>query len=377
MDFSRLDAVMEDMVNRGVPGCELAVSYKGETVYRKSVGFADHGRTRPASADDIYWIYSCSKVITCVAAMRLVESGVIKLDDPVSKYIPEFASLSIKDKKTGVISPATKVMTVRHLFTMTGGMDYNFKAEAIDRAIKEEGSNTMSIVRAMAKEPLHFEPGEDYKYSLCHDVLAAVVEVASGIRFSEYLEKNIFEPLGIKDMGFRPNEEQKSRMCAQYAYLNGTNVAVPRETANPYAFSYDYDSGGAGLFSTVDEYMKIITLLANGGVTKDGYVLLRPESIEMMGKNLLNDKGRNTFCSGRLYGYGWGLCGRNHMDPTVSFSKASVGEFGWDGAAGAFSMVDAEKNIALYFGVHIFGFTYGYKVIHPLLRNLAIEAIEG
>jgi CubicO group peptidase (beta-lactamase class C family) len=135
MDFSRLDAVMEDMVNRGVPGCELAVSYKGETVYRKSVGFADHGRTRPASADDIYWIYSCSKVITCVAAMRLVESGVIKLDDPVSKYIPEFASLSIKDKKTGVISPATKVMTVQHLFTMTGGMDYNFKAEAIAAAI--------------------------------------------------------------------------------------------------------------------------------------------------------------------------------------------------------------------------------------------------
>ena len=377
MDFSRLDAVMDDMLKRGIPGCELAVSYKGETVYRKSVGYADHARTKPSSPDDIYWIYSCSKVITCIAAMRLVESGDIKLDDPVSKYIPEYASLKVKDKKTGEISPATNVMTVQHLFAMMGGMDYNFKAEAIDRAINEEGSNTLSIVRAMAEVPLSFEPGTDFKYSLCHDVLAAVVEVASGMRFSEYLEKNIFDPLGIKDMGFRPDEAQMARMCAQYNYHNGTNVAVPRETSNPYAFSYDYDSGGAGLFSTVDEYMKIITVLANGGATKDGYVLLRPETIEMLGKNLLNDKGLNSFCSGRLYGYGWGLCGRNHIDPTVSFSRASVGEFGWDGAAGAFSMVDAEKNIALYFGVHMFGFVYGYNVIHPLLRNLAIEAIEG
>lgn len=377
MDFSKLDLVMEDMVKRGIPGCELAVSYKGETVYRKSVGYSDYERTKPSSPDDIYWIYSCSKVITCVAAMRLVESGEIKLDDPVSKYIPEFATLTVKDKKTGIVTPAENVMTVQHLFTMMGGMDYNFKAEAIDRAIKAEGSNTLSIVKAMAEEPLWFEPGADYKYSLCHDVLAAVVEVASGMKFSKYMQKNIFDPLGMKDIGFRPDEAQRKRICAQYTYQNGTNTVLPREIHNQYAFSEDYDSGGAGLFSTVDEYMKVITVLANGGVTADGYVLLRPESIEMMGKNLLNDKGRNTFCSGRLYGYGWGLCGRAHMDPTVSFSKASVGEFGWDGAAGAFSMVDAEKNIALYFGVHIFGFTYGYNVLHPLLRNLAIEAIEG
>lgn len=376
MNFSRLDQVMEDMPKRGIPACELAVSYKGETVYRKSVGYADHENTRPASPDDIYWIYSCTKVVTCVAAMRLVENGTIKLDDPVSKYLPEFANLKIKDKKTGNVSDAKNTMTVQHLFTMMGGLDYNFKAEPIAKAIQAEGADTLSIVRSMAEVPLQFEPGENYTYSLCHDVLGAVVEIASGMKLSEYLQKNVFDPLGMKDIGFRPSEEQKKRFSAQYNYHNGSNYSTPVPTGNPYAFTPDYDSGGAGLFSTVDEYMKMITVLANGGTTKDGYVLLRPESIEMMGKNLLNEAGRSSFVGGRRYGYGWGLCGRAHVDPTVSFMRTSVGEFGWDGAAGAFCMVDPKKNIALYFGTHLFGFGYGYDRLHWKLLNLAIEAIE-
>ena len=376
MNFSRLDQVMEDMPKRGIPACELAVSYKGEIVYRKSVGYADHENTRPASPDDIYWIYSCTKVVTCVAAMRLVENGTIKLDDPVSKYLPQFANLKVKDKKTGNVSDAKNTMTVQHLFTMMGGLDYNFKAEPIAKAIQAEGADTLSIVRSMAEVPLQFEPGENYTYSLCHDVLGAVVEIASGMKLSEYLQKNVFDPLGMKDIGFRPSEEQKKRFSAQYNYHNGSNYSTPVPTGNPYAFTPDYDSGGAGLFSTVDEYMKMITVLANGGTTKDGYVLLRPESIEMMGKNLLNEAGRSSFVGGRRYGYGWGLCGRAHIDPTVSFMKSSVGEFGWDGAAGAFCMVDPKKNIALYFGTHLFGFGYGYDRLHWKLLNLAIEAIE-
>ena len=376
MNFSRLDQVMEDMPKRGIPACELAVSYKGEIVYRKSVGYADHENTRPASPDDIYWIYSCTKVVTCVAAMRLVENGTIKLDDPVSKYLPEFANLKVKDKKTGIVSDARNTMTVQHLFTMMGGLDYNFKAEPIAKAIQAEGADTLSIVRSMAEVPLQFEPGENYTYSLCHDVLGAVVEIASGMKLSEYLQKNVFDPLGMKDIGFRPSEEQKKRFSAQYNYHNGSNYSTPTPTANQYAFTPNYDSGGAGLFSTVDEYMKMITVLANGGTTKDGYVLLRPESIGMMGKNLLNEAGRSSFVGGRRYGYGWGLCGRAHVDPTVSFIKSSVGEFGWDGAAGAFCMVDPKKNIALYFGTHLFGFGYGYDRLHWILLNHAIDAIE-
>jgi CubicO group peptidase (beta-lactamase class C family) len=256
-------------------------------------------------------------------------------------------------------------------------MDYNFGADPIEKAIKEDGATTRSIARAMARVPLGFEPGEDYRYSLSHDVLGAVIEQASGMKLAEYIQKYIFDPLGMKDIGFHPTDEQSKRITAQYRYHNGTNTVEPCETANRYAFSPDYDSGGAGLFSTVTEYMKLVTVLANGGRSKDGYVLLRPETIKMMGENQLSDKGRDTFCKGRFFGYGWGLCGRVHMDPEISFSKSSVGEFGWDGAAGAFTMIDPEKNIAMYFGTHIFGFGYGYNVLHPMLRNLVIEAIEG
>ncbi|MBQ8849595.1 MAG: beta-lactamase family protein [Clostridia bacterium] len=376
MDFSKIDKFMDDMPLRGVVGCELAVSVKGETVYRKCVGYADAEKTKPLSGKDISWIFSCSKVITCLTVMRLVEEGKISLDDPVSKYIPEFSDMFVYDKKTGVLSRAKNVMTVEHLFTMSAGLNYNINATPIKEAAEKEGATTLDVVRAMAKLPLDFEPGERYQYSLCHDVLAAVAEVASGMRFSDYMQKNVFDPLGIVDMGFRPNEAQTSRFCDQFNYSNGTNRSTYCGIKNRYILSPDYDSGGAGLFSTVDEYMKIITAIANGGKTKDGYSLLRPETIELLTVNRLCDRALDDLVKGRLFGYGWGLCGRVHRDAAASCSLAPIGEFGWDGAAGAFSMIDTRNNVALYFGTNTFGFTYGYNFVHPTLRNMVYEAIE-
>lgn len=362
---------------RGLPGCEIAVSLKGKTVYRKNVGYADNAKTRPLSGNDISWIFSCSKVITCLGAMRLVEEGKISLDDPVSKYIPEFENLKIFDKKTGVTTDATVPMTIEHLFTMRGGINYDINSEPIKESIAAGNTSTLDIIRAMAKMPLNFEPGSHYQYSLCHDILAGVVEVVSGMRFSEFMQKYMFDPLGLKDIGFRPNEEQKTRFCDQFKYYNGCNKSVYLGCNNSYMITPEYDSGGAGLFSTVDDYMKIITVIANGGKTEDGYSLLRPETIELLTVNHLSDTVLNDFTGGRLYGYGWGLCGRVHRDPIVSCSKASVGEFGWDGAAGAFSMIDTKKQVALYLGCNVFGFVYGYNFVHPYLRNMVYEALEG
>ncbi len=372
MNFSKLDLFMEDMPKRGYPKCELAIAKDGEVIYRKTVIAPD----APANADqrDIYWIFSATKVITCIAAMRLVEQGLISLDDPVSKYIPEFADLTVL-QKDGDPKPAETVMTIEHLFTMTGGLSYNFNTPEIQEARDHEPS-TIGIVRAMAKSPLSFEPGTHYLYSLCHDVLAAVVEIVSGMKFSEYLDTYIFRPLGIIDMGFHPNDAQKERFTEMYTYKNGTGKAIRRSTYNAYSFTNEYDSGGAGLFATVDEYIKIISVIANGGTTKDGYTILKPETIAMMGENHLCDDAINDFANSRLNGYGWGLCGRAHMDPVRSLSKAPVGEFGWDGAANAFALVDATNKIALYFGTQIMGCNYGYHTIHPTLRNLAYECIE-
>ena len=374
MDFSKLDQYMELMPKRGFPSCELSVSLDGSIVYRKGVGYSDSSKTKPVADTDLYWLFSATKVITCIAAMRLVENGTIALDDPVSKYIPEYAELHIR-LQDGTLTKAQNVMTVEHLFTMCGGMTYDIGDPTIKEAARTTPS-TLDMVKAMAKMPLIAEPGTKYRYSLCHDVLAAVVEVASGMLFSEYLQKNIFDPLGITDMGFRPTEEQQSRFSAQYSYKDGTATVTEIPIGNKYRLTHEYDSGGAGLFGSVDEYMKIITPVACGGTTPDGYRILKPETIKMMGENRLKGDILNGLSNTRLYGYGWGLCGRAHFDPIRSMSLAPVGEFGWDGAAAAFCMIDPTSRIALYFGTHVFGCNYAYHSVHPTVRNLVYEALE-
>lgn len=377
MNFSKLDSFMKKMPERGYPGCELAVAKDGEIVYRTGVGFSNGAKTKPVSNQDLYWIFSATKVITCIAAMRLWEEGKFDLNDPVSKYIPEFANVKVK-QEDGSLTPAKNTMTLLHLFSMTGGLTYDLKDPILLRARTEDAS-TLDVVRAMAEMPLSFEPGTHFQYSLCHDVLAGVVEVIAGMHFSAYLEQLLFKPLGIKDMGFRPTDEQRSRFVSMYKYESGLNQSTEIPLKNGYILTPDYDSGGAGLFASVDEYIKIIAVIANGGQTKDGYRILRPETIKMMTKNHLCDDALIDFISHhkRLYGYGWGLCGRVHMNDTVSLARSSVGEFGWDGAANAYVLIDPIKHVAIYFGTEIMNCSYGYRVIHSAIRDLVFEALEG
>ncbi len=369
VNFEKLDRFIKAMPQRGIPACELSVTKDGKQLYRASVGFADEGRL--ASPSDLYWIFSATKVVTCVAAMQLVEKGVLHLDDPVSRYLPAYENMVRKEE--GSLVPAKEKMTLLHLFTMTGGLTYDISSPSIKNATDK---TTVGLAEAIAHEPLVFEPGSHYRYSLCHDVLAAVVEVASGMPFSRYLQENIFDPLGMKDIGFRPNEAQKRRFSAQYIMADAPRTATRVACANNYILSENYESGGAGLFSSVDDYMKMLTVLACGGKTEEGYVLLTPESIAMMGENRLAPEALNDFVTTRLYGYGWGLCGRAHMDPAVSLSPTAVGEFGWDGAAGAFALVDSTNRIAVYFGTHVCGFTYLYHKIHFKLLDLIYEGLE-
>ena len=367
MKFSRLDKLMDTLPGLDFPAAELAITKNGELIYRKSVGYSDGAKTVPVKNTDLYWIFSASKVITCIATMRLVERGLIDLNDPVSKYLPEFENMQILNKDK-TLTPATEPMRIVHLFTMTGGLDYEIKAKEI---VECPDRTTRGLVRAMASRPLSFEPGTRYKYSLCHDLLGAIVEVVSGMTYGEYLKKNIFEPLGIVDMGFKPTEEQNTRFSAMYKFRNGIMKSIEKEIENPYRLgSEEYESAGAGLFASVDEYIKIITVIACGGTTKDGYVLLRPETIEMMKQNRMCDKAIDDFGK---FGYSWGLCCRTHIRPDASFALSPVGEMGWDGAAGAYVMIDTENKLAMYFGTHIYGCSYVYAMIHPRLRDYLYE----
>ena len=378
MDFSKVKKLIDTMPQRGIPFFELVVTKDGYEVFRHRVGYSDPEQTKPFEKDDLYWLFSTSKVITCVAALRLVEEGKICLSDPVAKYIPSFANLTVR-QPNGSVKPCETTMTVEHLFTMTGGIGPDHeKMETLGQVFeKNPYATTVELVSSFPNTPLYFEPGTRYQYGFCHDALGAVVEVASGMKLSEYVHKYILDPLGMSNTGYRPSEEQKKRFTATYSYdnSNGTSMLIPTE--NKFTLAPNYDSGGAGLFSCAEDYIKFATTLACGGVTKDGYRLLKEETIKQMEVNRLCPKALSDFANSRLHGYGWGLGGRVHINPVFSLSKSSVGEFGWDGMAGCFAMVDRPQKVALFYGMSVVNCWYAYAILEPLIRGLVYEALES
>ncbi len=374
MNFKKLDDFLEDMPSRGFPSCEIAVSIDGSEVYHRAVGFADAAKTRPASDKDLYWIYSTTKVITCIAAMRLVEEGRLFLDDPVSKYIPEYADVFMESETGERIKPQGE-MKIWHLFTMTGGLTYDLPTPALMK-VTTIHDDTLAIVRALPVDPIKFEPGTRYRYSLCHDVLGGVIEVVTGMKLSEYFNALFFAPLGLTDIGFRPTDEQRKRFASMYKYEMGTARAVEIPLESELEMLKNFESGGGGLFSSVSDYLKIISAIACLGTAKNGHQILKPETVEKLKINYLCDAARNDFIKHNHYGYGWGLCGRVHMDPVVSLSPSPIGEFGWNGAANAYALMDTDNRLAIFYASHVLGAGYGYDVAHPKIRDLVYEAIK-
>lgn len=376
MNTDKLDRFLDEMPLRGLPGCDLSVTRNGREVYRRTVGYSDAEMKRPVDRDTLWWIFSASKVITCTAAMRLVEEGRLKLTDKVSDYLPAFGTLTVR-QADGTVVPATEPMRIVHLFTMTGGMDYDLNAPEINDAIAAGHTDTLRLCSAMASRPLWFEPGTHYRYSLCHDVLAAVIEVVTEMKFSDYLRELMFEPLGMTDTGFHPSVEQLPRFAQAFAYNNADGSIKPIAIGNGrFALTPEYESGGAGLFTKVDDYIKVVTTLACDGTAPNGYVLLKPETIAEMEVNRLCPAAWKDFVERRLFGYGWGLCGRVHVNPVRSLSLSSVGEFGWDGAQAAFTMVDRKTRTAFYFGTQVADCNIAPYLLHPAMRNLVFEMLD-
>jgi CubicO group peptidase (beta-lactamase class C family) len=186
----------------GIPGFDCIVLRRGKCIFRFKSGFSDVEKSRPVTGNERYNIYSCSKLITCTAALMLVEKDIIRLDDAVHEYLPEFKHM--KKMADGVIENVKNTMTLRHLFTMTAGLTYNVDSENIKRGIAETNGTmqTREAMKYLACDPLAFEPGSSWLYSLSHDVLAAIVEVVSGKQFGEFVKENIFDVAGMKRSTF-------------------------------------------------------------------------------------------------------------------------------------------------------------------------------
>ena len=216
-----------------------------------------------------------------------------------------------------------------------------------------------------------FHPGENYAYSLCHDILAGVVEVVSGKSFGEYIEENIFAPLGMKNIKFNYEADEKDNFASQFLYNDDGSFSC-RELKNEYQLTPLYESGGAGLIASVEEYVKLPDALANGGVGATGNRILRPESIEKFKMDTMYDGTREGM---HEKGYSYGLGFRTLV--TKNFEqKSPIGEFGWDGAMGCYYLVDTVNHIACFYGTHMASeHTFIYKEVHPKLRNLIYEGL--
>ena len=366
---------LDSLEKYGIPGCDCAVWHNHRPVFRHMAGYADSVGKKPVTADDTYWIYSVTKLFTCTAVMQLIEKGSIGLDDPVWEYLPGYRDLTVKNGSS--VKRAENTMTIRHLLSMQSGLNYNLNAPSIRKVLKDTGgqATTRQVMEALAGEPLDFEPGTHYQYSLSHDVLGAVIEVVSDRQFGRYLDEQIFQPLGMKNTGFELTPDRKANMLAQFQYDVQKKAFVPMSPDNCFVFSKRYESGGAGLISTVDDMMLFLDALCNGGTSKDGYRLLAPESIDRMRTDQLNDASRADFALLGKTGYSYGLGVRTLVDKEKSGSESPLGEFGWDGAAGAYALIDTENRLAIFYAQHVRGCEIAYQEVHPKIRDLSYKML--
>jgi CubicO group peptidase (beta-lactamase class C family) len=375
LDKTKLTGYLDSLYQKGIPGCDCIIYHRHKPVFRHIVGFVDAENAKPLTKANTFWLYSASKLITCVAVMQLAEKGSIGLDSPVADYLPEYGRLKVRNGSD--IEQAKNTMTIRNLLSMQSGLNYNLEAPSILNILKatENQATTRQVIEALANEPLDFEPGTHYQYSLSHDVLGAVVEVVSGFKLGEYFEENIFKPLGMKNTGLELTSQRKAAMADQFEYNDDTMTSAPRTKDNAYVLSEKYESGGAGLISTAEDCILFLDAMCNRGISSDGYRLLSAEAIDAMRQDQLDDVTREDFNMLGKIGYGYGLGVRTLVEKEQSGAKSPLGEFGWDGAAGAYALIDVENSLAIFYVQHVLGCGYAYSDIHPKIRDYAYEML--
>ena len=391
MDFVNLKNCMDELVTHELrPSVDVAVYRNHELLYRYFTGVKDIENGGKVTGDEQYFIYSMTKMITCCCALQLLEQGKYSLDDELSKYMPEFAKMKItaaalntenakkiaSGQSVGESVEATDdgcaktPITIRHLFTMTAGLDYAIYDDVMKNAAADGKKTTQELVRAMADKTLGFEPGTRFRYSLCHDVLGALIEIWSGETLGNYMRKNVFEPLGMKNTFFGLPKDI-SKMPSLYSNYGNPPVFKKDDLRCVYNISDEYESGGAGLTSTTEDYALFLDMVACGGMGKTGARILKQETVKLWGTNQLSGAAADDFDQMR-HGYGYGLGVRVHIDPTRSGTLSPVGEFGWDGAAGAFSMVDPVNNVSLTYFQNVLGLSPDQNAI----RNALYKDLE-
>lgn len=374
MEFRNLEllsSVIQKEIDNGViHGAAIRVIHNNESIYQDELGFADKEKGIPIETNTIYRMFSMTKPVTAVAAMILYERGLLNLLSPVSDYLEGFKNQKVYTEE-GLVE-VNRPVTVQDLLNMTSGVVYPDASFEVGRLMGElysqvdqeytNGKNvsTVEFCNKMGQIPLEYQPGERWRYGASADVLGAVIEVASGRKLSVFMQEEIFAPLSMLDTGFYVPKGKTDRFAQIYDYNSANNRLEPFTSA--FMGIYDYltppafESGGAGLVSTVKDYSRFALMLANGG-TYNGKRILGPKTVKYLATPQLTQKQAVTFDWDSITGYSYGNLMRIMIDPVKAASNGTIGEFGWDGWTGNYFFVDPEEKLVMIYMVQRCGGT--------------------
>lgn len=382
--LSRIDDLLKQHVrDQTIPGAVALIVRNGKVVYYKAFGYSDIEKRSALKKDDIFRIASQSKAITSLAVMMLWEQGKFLLDEPVSKYIPEFKNPKVLKSfnsadSTYTTEPARGEITIRHLLTHSSGIDYavigspEFKAiyarAGVPSGIGNDHDVLADKMKILGGMPLKHHPGERWTYGLNTDVLGYLVEVWSGMSFDEFLKTRIFNPLGMKDTYFYLPKSRHNRLVALHGSKEGKPYKMKSGAYDALDPDYPkrsgkYFSGGAGLSSTVEDYAKFLQLFLNNG-TFNGTRLLGRKTVELMLTDQLPELDNE-------FGLGFGL--ETAMNDWRS--PASPGSFSWGGAFSTQYWADPKENLIGVIYTNIYNNPYGY--ISEKFKVLTYQAITN
>jgi CubicO group peptidase (beta-lactamase class C family) len=366
---AKLDETLRGLVEgRSTPGIVALILQDGRPVYSRSVGVREVGSTTPIGDSDMFRVASMTKAVTSVAAMILVEQGKIGLDDPVSRFLPEFTKLRVRGPD-GAEGPADRPPTIRELLTHTAGLSYNFinnprlvdayRDARVTDGLDQPEVTTAEAMQRLAAVPLGYQPGTSWEYSLATDVLGAVIEKVTGGSLQSFVTEGIAKPLRIESFVFnapetvRPRFVQATRPAQVTGALGTGYVPVTGAEAVPFpltkgtasldpnrAFSPTaYNSGGGGMSATIGDYARFLQMLLNEGEL-DGARVLRAETVRQMTQNATGDMRT-------LRGPGWGFTlGFGIVtDPAAAKSRLPAGSYGWGGIYGTQFWVDPTNRV--------------------------------
>ena len=352
-DFTEIHAAMRKYVDDGILSCVSTIVMRGTDVLDYSLhGYMDTESKQPLREDAIYRMYSNTKIVTSVALMKLLEAGRFALDDPLSKYMPEFSDpqvLNADAESTADVEAASNEILIRHILSHSAGLSYGFiePESVIDRADLGGGVNVLAdasidleeFAARVAKLPLAYQPGTDWRYSVATDICARLVEVLSGQKFDDYLKQEIFGPLEMVDTDFWVPPEKADRFITMYAPVDLFDPMKPGMTKadDPVGGQYNSQrallSGGGGLVSTISDYMTFIRMIVNGGEI-DGVRILQPSTLALMRTNQLADGVEVKFPMWNMPGTVFGLGFALQETLVADRHPAAQDEYHWGGMAG-------------------------------------------